>query len=124
MIDIQRLSALHAATTQGAWHQCGANNGKCPCGLVWTGEADTVVARCKSVDDGLPRLSDEQVRANGDFIAEAHNAWPAVAAELTMLREFARRVRVSCRFRDDISVAGSVIDDIDWLDAETKKAGE
>ena len=86
MIDIQRLSELYAATTQGAWHQCGANNGKCPCGLVWTGEADTVVARCKSVDDGLPRLSDEQVRANGDFIAEAHNAWPAVAAELTMLR--------------------------------------
>jgi len=51
------------------------------------------------------------------------NAWPAISAELTRLREFARRVREAGRFRDDTSVAGTVLHSINWLDDEIKKGG-
>jgi hypothetical protein len=71
----------------------------------------------------VPKISDEQMVANSDWVAEAHNAWPAIAARLVLLEEFARRVRKASRFRDDISVAGTVLLSIDWLD-EAEKAGE
>ena len=123
MIDIQRLSELYAATTQGAWHQCGANNGKCPCGLVWTGEADTVVASCHC--GGIePTPPVEQEIANANWVAEAHNAWPAVAARLAMLEEFARRVRSGIELADAATRDSWTTAAVNWIDSQTKKAGE
>jgi len=119
MIEITRLNALHAATTQGDWQRCMANAGTCQCGLVWSSAADTVVANCGSDPahaDEIPKTTDEQMVANSAWVGESHNAWPAVAAELTRLREFARLVRESN--------SDEVARDIDWLDAETKKARE
>ena len=44
-----------------------ANVGTCQCGLVWSSDLDAVVA-------------------NSDWVAASHNAWPAIAAELTALQ--------------------------------------
>jgi len=59
-----------------------------------------------------------------DWERAIDTAWPAVAAELTRLREFARLVRSGIEIpeseiRDEWTVAS-----VAWLDAETKKAGE
>jgi hypothetical protein len=127
MIDIKRLNELHAATTQGPWSRCMANAGTCMCGLVWGSDLDSVVANCGSdplVADEIPKITDEQMVANSEWVAASHNTWPAVAAELTRLREFARLVRSGIEIheseiRDEWTVAS-----VAWLDAKTKKAGE
>ena len=90
MTDITRLNELHAATTQGDWQRCQANNGTCQCGLVWSSEPDTVVANCGSDPahpDELPKIPDEEMVANSDWIAASHNEWPAVAARLALLED-------------------------------------
>jgi hypothetical protein len=90
MLDITRLSELHAATTQGDWQRCRANAGTCQCGLVWSSEVDAVVANCGSdplVADEVPKITDEQMVSNSDWIAESHNAWPAIAARLALLED-------------------------------------
>ena len=90
MLDITRLNELHAATTQGDWQRCQANNGTCQCGLVWSSEVDAVVANCGSdplVADEVPKITDEQMVANSYWIAESHNAWPAIAARLALLED-------------------------------------
>jgi hypothetical protein len=110
MYDITRLKELHATTTQGDWQRCQAGDGQCPCGLVWDANEEIQITVCSP-----------QPLADAMWITESHNAWPAVAAELARLREFAQRVREASRFRDDISVAGTVLKSIDWL-AEIKKA--
>ena len=112
MYDITRLKELHATTTQGDWQRCQAGDGQCPCGLVWDANEEIQITVCSP-----------QPLADAMWITESHNAWPAVAARLVLLEEFARRVRVASRFRDDISVVWSVMDYVDWLD-ETEKAGE
>lgn len=125
MIDITRLNELHAATTQGEWSRCNASDGKCPCGLVWSVDRDMVLATVARGDDDGPTIPDEQKFANGDFIAAAHNAWPAVVARLALLEEFARRVRASIHLSQTEYGDGREAErDIDWLDAETTKAGE
>jgi len=89
MTDITRLNELHAATTQGDWSRCMANGGTCQCGLVWSSDLDAVVANCGSdplVADEVPKITDEQMVANSNWIAASHNAWPAVADELESLR--------------------------------------
>ena len=90
MTDITRLNELHAATTQGDWQRCRANAGTCQCGLVWSSEVDAVVANCGSdplVADEVPKITDEQMVANSYWIAESHNAWPAIAARLALLED-------------------------------------
>ena len=112
MTDITRLNELHAAATRGDWQRCQSDEGKCPCGLVWDANEEIQITVCSP-----------QPLADAMWITESHNAWPAVAAELARLREFVQRVRKASRFRDDTSVAWSVVDYVDWLD-ETEKAGE
>lgn len=127
MSDITQLTKLHEATTQGDWQRCQGNNGTCQCGLVWSSEPDTVVANCgsdPSRPDELPIITDEQMVANSDWIAEAHNAWPAVAARLALLEEFARRVRDANTDAPLIVRGIKSGQAVDWLDAETKKAGK
>jgi hypothetical protein len=67
-----------------------ANAGTCQCGLVWSSDLNAVVANCGSdplVAEEIPKITDEQMVANSDWVAASHNAWPAVAAELTRMRE-------------------------------------
>lgn len=130
MLNIQRLHALHAATTQGPWERCQANNGTCQCGLVWSSDLDAVVANCGSdplVAEEVPQITDEQMVANSAWIAAAHNAWPGVAARIATLEEFAQRVR-DAHCDENARIGWQTIEywsqyAIDWLDAETKKAG-
>lgn len=113
MSDLEQLKELHAATTQGDWERCQAGDGQCPCGLVWDANEEIQITVCSP-----------QPLADAAWIIESHNRWPAVAARLAILEEFARRIKEASRFRDDISVAGSVIDAIDWFDDKIKKGGE
>ena len=116
MIDITRLNELHAATTHGDWQRCQANAGTCQCGLVWSSAIDAVVANCGSdplVADEVPKITDEEMVANSYWIAESHNEWPAIAAELTRLREFERLLRESN--------SDEVARDIEWIDSQTKE---
>ena len=113
MYDIARLDELHAAATHGDWERCQAGDGQCPCGLVWDANKEIQITVCSP-----------QPLADAMWITEVHNAWPAVAARLAILEEFARRIKEASRFRDDSGVAGSVIDAIDWFNDKIKKAGE
>ena len=51
-----------------------------------------------------------------DWIHKITDAWPAVAAELTRLREFERLLRESN--------SDEVARDIEWIDSQIKKVGE
>jgi len=122
MIDIKRLNALYAATTQGDWQRCMANSGTCQCGLVWSSDLDAVVANCGSdplLAEEVPKITDEEMVANSAWVGASHNAWPAVAARLALLEEFVQRVEAS-----RVAEPFDVCDALDWLEAETKKAGE
>lgn len=140
MSDITRLNELHAATTHGDWQRCQANDGTCQCGLVWSIELDAVVANCGSdplVADEVPKITDEEMVANSYWIAEVHNAWPAVAAELTRLRE-ARELLTELRAKlaehgseGSPPVGGSVCQErdsrlamLEEFDIKTTKVGE
>ena len=81
MYDITRLKELHATTTQGDWQRCQAGDGQCPCGLVWDANEEIQITVCSP-----------QPLADAMWITESHNAWPAVAAELTRLREAHREL--------------------------------
>lgn len=130
MSDITQLNELHAATTQGDWQRCQGNNGTCQCGLVWSSEPDTVVANCgsdPSRPDELPIITDEEMVANSDWIAASHNAWPAVAVELTRLRE-ARELLTELRAKladsHKYDTRCRACDAAKVLDGQIKKVGE
>jgi hypothetical protein len=57
---------------------------------VWSSAIDAVVANCGSdplVADEVPKITDEEMVANSYWIAESHNAWPAIAARLALLED-------------------------------------
>jgi len=108
-----------------------ANAGTCQCGLVWSSAANTVVANCGSDPahaDEIPKITDEQMVANSEWVAASHSAWPGVAARLAVLEEFAQRVR-DAHCDENAGFGWPTIGywsqcAIEWLDAETEKAGE
>lgn len=81
-----------AKHTPGPWKQCTANDGKCPCGLIWSLSRDFAVATALSTcnrfeghngGEGIPPDS-EQFHANAKLIAAA----PGLLAECeTILAE-------------------------------------
>ena len=65
--------------TPGPWRKCNANNGNCPCGLIWSVKGDfvlaTVTSSCKehessNLGEGLQR-GNEEYQANSRLIAAA-----------------------------------------------------
>lgn len=114
MLDITRLKELHAATTQSDWQRCQEGDGQCPCGLVWDANEEIQITVCS------PRPL-----ADGMWITESHNAWPAVEARLAILEEFARRVRNSVDGNSNNNLLFHYVQfDIEWLDHQAKKVGE
>ena len=121
MLDINRLNELYAATTQGDWQRCHANGGTCQCGLVWSSELDAVVANCGSdplVAEEIPKITDEQMVANSDWIAESHNAWTAIAARLATLDEFAMRASEAQYLYDEQATLHSLSASVSWLESK------
>lgn len=57
--------------TPGPWRVCGANGGKCKCGLIWSTVADFTVVKAILHDDELGSISEEQFYANMNLIAAA-----------------------------------------------------
>lgn len=57
--------------TPKPWKVCGANGGKCKCGLIWSTVADFTVAKAIRHDDELGDISEEQFNANKNLIAAA-----------------------------------------------------
>ena len=85
--DLDALEQLHAATTPGPWRQCR------PCGVRRAG-CDIVWA---ASNRELPLFGGDDVtcstNADAAFIAAAHEAVPALIAEVRRLRRALERVR-------------------------------
>ena len=69
--------------TPGPWKLCGANEGLCPCHLIWSKKADCVVAHTVGVKDEYitegEGISDEkEICANAALIVAAVNACFAI----------------------------------------------
>ena len=130
MIDIKRLNELHAETTQGCRKADGAS---------WY-EADELdgqrlpaIGMCKHPGNLItPALFSKvaafEATADRDFSLAIHSAWPAVAARLATLEEFAQRVS-DAHCDENARFGWPTIGywsqcAIEWLDTETEKAGE
>lgn len=70
------------------WKACSANDGKCPCGLIWdaTGFFRVATATGPNSEDETS-LPLEVMLANRDFIVTACNAHSALVAENAALKE-------------------------------------
>lgn len=84
---VERLNELHKQTTQGEWVHGD--------GLLWLGHTsdNDFIA-----DFDMQFFAEDVILNNAEFSKEIHNAWPAIAAELTRLREFEAAVRETQRF--------------------------
>jgi hypothetical protein len=56
--DREGLRAKAEKATRGEWHVCGANNGDCPCRLIWADEHETVCSLDTGLPDGTVRKED------------------------------------------------------------------
>ena len=59
--------------TQGPWKKCNANNGNCPCGLIWDSTGEMVIATATSTckEHESSNLSEGLTRGGKQFIANA-----------------------------------------------------
>lgn len=105
MTDLDKLDALLKAATPGPIRKCSANDGRCSCGLIWSGDGRCVVAvahgphSIETVGDPAPVHA--QMVANMDALVEAFNAAPALIAELREARAEAARLREALEFYAD-----------------------
>lgn len=134
---VERLNELHAKTTQGEWGRATleydnwgmlrSNSDNMPIAdftteakfRPWRDRMSQIEKawRTPEWEQGPP-----EVVANADFVAAVHNAWPAIAAELTRLREFEAAVREAMDgAKHDYERVGEVSIAIDELD---RKRGE
>lgn len=122
-VDIEKMEALHAATTPGAWHfvkrfECshqeylyaGSNHGE--------NEYDVIETAIEYADEITTRASLIVKECDADFIAASHNEMPALLRELRLLREFERRVRES----DAMSI--TTYEACEWLDDQRNTHSE
>ena len=58
------------------------------------------------------------------LVDEIKTAWPAVAARLALLEEFAQRVSESEYLYDEQATLHSLSAAVSWLEVATEKAGE
>jgi hypothetical protein len=79
------------AATQGPWRRCGANDGECPCGVVWSTEADCPVLvglsrehESYTLGEGVTR---EQSFKNSDFAVAARDFTPELLDEIAALKK-------------------------------------
>ena len=77
--DIDHYEKLAGAATEGPWTTCGAQDGKCCCGLIWNGCGEMTVASVDK-DNEAGTWTDEAFQANKAFIASARTAVPELVA--------------------------------------------
>ena len=114
-IDIDKLEALHAATTTGEWRTI-ADSFNPPEHFIVSGDG---VFGSEQIAGPSAAMT---VNADYDFIAASHNELPAILSELRLLREFERLVRNAddSGQRDAEFVAADAEAAIRWLDEQRK----
>lgn len=82
---LRELIRLRAAGTPGEWRACGAHEGECSCGLVWSVTEDDVLLQSfrKTENGERPR---EQAAANMRLVAAAVNDIRPLVEEVKALR--------------------------------------
>lgn len=71
MTDLTELRRLAEAAPPGEWRACGANDGQCTCGLVWSVPLDIPIATTAMADN---LMEPAQAVAARDYIAAANPA--------------------------------------------------
>jgi len=71
----------------GPWSQCGARDGKCSCGQIWSIPADCVVATVAQYRDGNDGPTPEAATANARLIAAAPDLLAACEEAVSVLPE-------------------------------------
>lgn len=114
---VERLNELHAMTTPGVWYASPSGLRDHFDGVYLEHKEGRLIAETyfSDTDGQLENASNTQ------FIEESHNAWPAIAAELTRLREFEAAVRDAFNAKYEDRQIGNVEEAIDDLD---RKRGE
>jgi hypothetical protein len=91
-LDLDAIEARANAATPGPWEKCGANDGRCACGMINTplppNGVDPFMFAYRAIDGvaTIP-MRDEDYR-NIDFIAAARTDVPALVAEVRNLRAY------------------------------------
>lgn len=82
---------LAEKATPGPWTPCGANDGKCSCGLVWSRPADLCVTACHHIEcpdeqHSYGGYKHAQLTANQHMIAHAGTHYAALCRALLAQR--------------------------------------
>lgn len=87
----------------GPWKTCGARDGKCKCGLIWSigGDYSLATVRCGEDTEGQYAIPEDEYLANAALIASA----PDIAARLVRAEELLRE------YVEDETPTGSL-----WID--------
>lgn len=111
-VDIDELERLAKEATPGPWRHCGASDGRCSCGLVWSIAADLPIAAATDGSDDWSkgRWQDQHYIAAAnpqvvfDLVAEVRRLRADLdlseRARATMLRAVAERDALSARIAD------------------------
>lgn len=81
-LDLEAIAGRATAATQGPWKACGANNGRCECGFVWSVPLDQRIGSCNGDSEQGAKGSPEDTV----FVAHAREDVPALVAEVRRLR--------------------------------------
>jgi hypothetical protein len=112
--ELEEIRERAEAATSGPWKECGASNGRCQCGQVWSKPADAPVATCnKEWGDGpdmiYGSLPDGHRENNAIFIAASRTDIPALLVTVDALRAALRDV---ANWADSLNRTGIVSTDL------------
>lgn len=78
---IAELERLEKEATPGPWKMCGASDGACQCGLIWSLPRDTTVATAETnAGSEVAEIPHAERCANGNLIAAMRNAATSLLA--------------------------------------------